>query len=43
MNKYGVNKLVFSSSATVYGVPESVPISEDFPLRMLRIHMVEQN
>ena len=33
MNKYGVNKLVFSSSATVYGVPESVPISEDFPLR----------
>ena len=32
MNQYGVNKLVFSSSATVYGVPESVPISETFPL-----------
>ena len=32
MNQYGVNKLVFSSSATVYGVPESVPISENFPL-----------
>lgn len=24
--------LVFSSSATVYGVPETVPITEDFPL-----------
>lgn len=28
-----VNTLVFSSSATVYGDPESVPISESFPLR----------
>ena len=28
----GVKKLVFSSSATVYGVPKTVPISEDFPL-----------
>jgi UDP-glucose 4-epimerase len=27
----GVNKLVFSSSATVYGDPASVPITEDFP------------
>ncbi|SDN32526.1 UDP-glucose 4-epimerase [Paenibacillus sp. yr247] len=33
MQKYGVKKLVFSSSATVYGVPEWVPIQEDFPLR----------
>lgn len=32
MAKYGVKKLVFSSSATVYGMPESVPITEDFPL-----------
>lgn len=32
MDKYGVKRLVFSSSATVYGVPEIVPISEDFPL-----------
>ena len=32
MQKYGVNRIVFSSSATVYGLPESVPIKEDFPL-----------
>ncbi|MEH7306891.1 UDP-glucose 4-epimerase GalE [Neobacillus drentensis] len=32
MKKYGVKNLVFSSSATVYGIPERVPISEDFPL-----------
>jgi len=28
----GVNTLVFSSSATVYGDPATVPIREDFPL-----------
>ncbi|WP_113919677.1 UDP-glucose 4-epimerase GalE [Alkalibaculum bacchi] len=32
MEKHNVKKLVFSSSATVYGVPDTVPISEDFPL-----------
>ena len=32
MQKYKVNRIVFSSSATVYGVPKSVPIKEDFPL-----------
>ena len=32
MRKHGCKKLVFSSSATVYGNPASVPISEDFPL-----------
>jgi UDP-glucose 4-epimerase len=32
MKKYGVKNLVFSSSATVYGKPERVPITEDFPL-----------
>jgi UDP-glucose 4-epimerase len=31
MAKYGVKKMVFSSSATVYGMPERVPISEDVP------------
>ncbi|GKS98932.1 UDP-glucose 4-epimerase GalE [Acidovorax sp. SUPP3434] len=32
MQKAGVRSLVFSSSATVYGEPASVPIREDFPL-----------
>lgn len=32
MSEFGVKKLVFSSSATVYGKPKSVPISEDFEL-----------
>ncbi len=32
MLKYGVKKLVFSSSATVYGDPHTVPITEDFPV-----------
>lgn len=33
MSAAGVSTLVFSSSATVYGDPASVPIREDFPLR----------
>lgn len=32
MRAHGCRTLVFSSSATVYGVPNSVPIREDFPL-----------
>ena len=32
MDRAGVRNLVFSSSATVYGDPASVPIREDFPL-----------
>lgn len=32
MEKYGCKRFVFSSSATVYGKPASVPIKEDFPL-----------
>lgn len=32
MHRHGVTRLVFSSSATVYGDPASVPIREDFPL-----------
>lgn len=32
MSNYGVKNIVFSSSATVYGDPHKVPITEDFPL-----------
>ena len=32
MLTHGVDRIVFSSSATVYGVPKEVPIKEDFPL-----------
>ncbi len=32
MKAHGVGTIVFSSSATVYGNPASVPIREDFPL-----------
>ncbi len=32
MKKHRVNRIVFSSSATVYGMPKTVPIKEDFPL-----------
>ncbi len=32
MRNYGCKNIVFSSSATVYGDPASVPITEDFPV-----------
>ncbi|HOP10826.1 MAG TPA: UDP-glucose 4-epimerase GalE [Oscillospiraceae bacterium] len=32
MQKHGCKQIIFSSSATVYGIPKSVPISENFPL-----------
>ena len=32
MNEFGVKNFVFSSSATVYGNPSKMPITEDFPL-----------
>ncbi|RJR26627.1 UDP-glucose 4-epimerase GalE [candidate division WWE3 bacterium] len=47
MAKCGVNKLIFSSSAAVYGVPERVPIPEEAPLQPINPYghtkaMVEQ-
>lgn len=34
MREFGVHRLVFSSSATVYGSPDSCPIQESAPLRV---------
>lgn len=34
MQVAGVRRLVFSSSATVYGAPDAVPVREDAPLRV---------
>ena len=31
MKEFGVNKIVFSSSATVYGIPKVVPLKEGMP------------
>nr|GMD99088.1 bifunctional UDP-glucose 4-epimerase and UDP-xylose 4-epimerase 1 [Ipomoea batatas] len=35
MEKYNCKKLVFSSSATVYGQPEKIPCVEDFQLKAM--------
>lgn len=35
MKKYGLKRIVFSSSATVYGRPDKMPISEDFPINAI--------
>ena len=32
MKETGIRRLVFSSSAAVYGIPEQVPVSEDAPI-----------
>jgi UDP-glucose 4-epimerase len=34
MQEYNVRQLIFSSSATVYGEPDHVPIAEDAPLQV---------
>ena len=38
MQTFNVKKLVFSSSATVYGKPASLPIKEDFPLSTTNLY-----
>ncbi|MGK3796879.1 NAD-dependent epimerase/dehydratase family protein, partial [Enterococcus faecium] len=35
MQSAGVNKLIFSSSATVYGIPQFLPYTEDHPLNAI--------
>jgi len=47
MQATGVRRLVFSSSATVYGAPDALPITEDAPIRVTNPYgatkaMVEQ-
>ena len=32
MNDFGCKKIIFSSSATVYGTPHAVPMTEEFPV-----------
>jgi len=38
MKKYDVNKLVFSSTAAVYGEPDQVPITEDSPKKPQNVY-----
>ena len=33
MDKYGVQNLIFSSSCTVYGIAEDLPVTEDTPIK----------
>jgi UDP-glucose 4-epimerase len=35
MQKHGVKSIVFSSSATVYGTPDKMPITEEYPLNAI--------
>ena len=47
MQKYNCKKIIFSSSATVYGIPKEVPIKEDFSLSAMNPYgstklMIEQ-
>lgn len=37
MKKYNCKNIIFSSSATVYGSPKTVPIKEDFPLSVTNL------
>jgi UDP-glucose 4-epimerase len=38
MASKGVRQMVFSSSATVYGEPERLPLTEDHPLRPVNLY-----
>lgn len=47
MEEFGVHRLIFSSSATVYGVPDAVPIAEEAAVRAINPYgrtkaMIEQ-
>jgi UDP-glucose 4-epimerase len=36
MQQHGCKKFIFSSTATVYGIPDSVPVQEHFPLNPMQ-------
>lgn len=38
MAKFGVRKIIFSSTAAVYGEPEYIPISEEHPRRLINVY-----
>jgi len=38
MRKSGVEEIVFASSSTVYGEPETIPVGEDAPLKPISIY-----
>ncbi len=38
MQRHGCRRFVFSSSATVYGVPEQLPLSEDAPVSAVNVY-----
>jgi len=38
MRKRGVEEIVFASSSTVYGEPETIPVGEDAPLKPISVY-----
>jgi len=38
MRRRGVKELVFASSSSVYGEPESIPVDEDTPIRPVSVY-----
>ncbi len=42
MKNHGVKNIIFSSSATVYGSPALIPITEECPKGQIQIHMDRQ-
>ena len=38
VRKVGVGQLIFASSSSVYGEPESIPVNEDAPMRPVSVY-----
>ena len=41
MKKYNINNIIFSSSCTVYGSPDKLPVTESTPFKSLN-HLMEK-